>query len=167
MKTVPFLLALALAVIGCPAAHNLRAQGSPAPGGQRHAEVRGDEADGSLAAQFGDGWYAQETAPDGPFRWMGATGRIDVTSKRAGTLVIRGQMRSIVPDNEGEWLVDDKVVQTVKPLGPDWQDCLLRIPLSAGTHRLSLRSRRAGSQPAGDNRTLTICLRNFQARLEP
>ncbi len=148
-------------------AQDLQAQGNASPGGQRRAEVRGDEADGALTAQFGDGWYAEETSAAGPFRWMGAVGHLDVTNKHAGTMVIRGKIRSIVPENGVELLVDDKVVQTIKPLGPDWQDCLLRVPLSAGTHHLSLRSRQAGSQPAGDNRVLTICLENFQARLEP
>ncbi len=141
----------------------LSAQGSPSPGQNRSA----DEAGAAVTAKFGDGWFAEETTPVGPFRWMGATGVIEVVAKHAGTLVIHGQIRSLVADNAGELFMDDKSVQPVKVLGPDWQEYPVRIPVAAGTHRLSLRSRKEGIKPPGDNRAITICLQNFQARLEP
>ena len=153
--TVAFVLLASL----WPMTQKAPAQGSASP--------RGETVDAELTAKFGEGWYAAETAPKGPFRWMGASGQLDVVIKRAGTLVIRGQIRSIVPDNGADLFVDDKMVQAIKLSGMDWGDCLVRIPLTAGTHHLSLHSRQAGSQPAGDNRVLTICLRNFQASLEP
>ncbi len=141
----------------------LPAQGNPSPGAKRSA----DEAEEAVTAKFGDGWFAEERTPVGPFRWMGATSVIEVVAKHAGTLVIRGQIRSFVTENGAELSMDDKAVQPVKVLGPDWQEYLVRIPISAGTHRLSLRSRKEGIKPPGDNRALTICLQNFQAGLEP
>ena len=140
--------------------------GDPAAGGPPHAGVRGSETDKSLTTQFADGWFAEETAPTGPFHWMTAEGHVDVTAKRGGTLVVRAHVRSIVPDNSVEVLMDGKQIQSVTLSGVDWGDCLVRIPMSAGTHHLSFRSHQAGSQPPGDNRVLTICVQNLQLSLE-
>ena len=137
------------------------------PGGPRHADLYGEEIDKTLTTQFTDGWFAEENSPTGPFRWMSAEGHIDVTTRRKGTLVIRVHTRSFVTDNSLELLADGKSIQSVKLSGVEWQDCLVRVPLSAGTHHLSFRSHQSGGQPPGDNRTLTICVENFQATLEP
>ena len=137
------------------------------PGGNRRADVYSEEVDKTLTTKFTDGWYAEENSPTGPFRWMSAEGQIDVTSRRKGTLVIRMHARSFVTDNSVELFVDGKSVQSLKLNGLEWQDCLVRVPMLAGTHHLSLRSRQPGGQPPGDNRTLTLCVENFQATLEP
>lgn len=174
MKTIDprhvYTLLRSLGILACAALATLTA---PTPNAQAQAKAsptaqpRADNAETAVTVRFGEGWFDEESLPAGPTRWMSGAGHLDVAAKRAGTLVTKGRIRSYVADNSVELLVDDKPVQTIKITGADWQDCVLRVPLSAGTHRLLLRSRQAGKQPPNDSRVLTICLENFQARLEP
>ncbi len=129
-------------------------------------DLRRADASTAVVVKFSDGWYAEESAPTGPFRWMSPTGRINVIAGRAGTLFIQARVRSITPDNSLEILVDNQPATTQPLPGTDWQDCLFQVPLPAGTHTVTLRSRQPGVQPPGDNRQLTVCLTNFAARLE-
>ena len=129
-------------------------------------DLRQAGADQAVATKFADGWYPQETAPTGPFRWMSPLGKINVASSRAGTLVIHARMRSIVPDNSVAVLVDDQPAASQSLPGAGWQECLLRVPLTAGAHTLLLRSGLPGVQPPGDNRTLTVCVTGFEAHVE-
>ena len=133
----------------------------------RHASLYSAEVDKTLTTTFADGWYAEENSPSGPFRWMSAAATVDVTARSKGTLVIRAHVRSFVAGNSLEVFVDDKPVQSIKLNGTEWQDCLVRIPsFLPGAHRLSLRSHQPGTQPPGDNRSVTICVEDFQATLE-
>ena len=129
-------------------------------------DLRQADADQAVATKFSDGWYAEENAPTGPFRWMSPLGKINVATSRAGTLVIHARMRSIVPDNVVEVLADNQPAASQSLPGLDWRECVIKVPLPAGAHTISFRSRLPGVQPPGDNRTLTVCLTGFEARVE-
>jgi hypothetical protein len=133
----------------------------------RRTHLYSEEADKTLTTKIADGWYPEENSPSGPFRWMSAAANVDVTARRKGTLVIRAHVRSFVAGNSLEVFVDDKPVQSIKLNGTEWQDFLVRVPsFLPGSHRLSLRSHQPGTQPPGDNRSVTICVEDFQATLE-
>jgi hypothetical protein len=70
-----------------------------------------------------------------------------------------------VADNALEILVDEKPVQTIALPNTDWQDLLVRIPWTAGSHQISMRSRQPGTHPPEDSRAVTICLEKFQPEL--
>ena len=124
-------------------------------------------ADQPPFTHFTEGWYPEENFPGGAFRWMSRQGNFVVMVNRAGTLALSARLRSIVPDNGVDLLVDGQRVSAVTLPGTDWQTCSWQTPVAAGTHHLVLRSRLPGQQPPGDSRTLTICLTGFEAHLAP
>ena len=133
----------------------------------QRADLRKAGGEQKLVLRFAEGWYAEENSPAGPFRWMSAVGSLNVATERAGTLIIHAQLRSIVPGNGVDLLVDGQPATSVLLPGTEWGEYLLRVPLPVGTHQITLRSHQPSIQPPGDTRQLDVCLENLQARLEP
>ena len=74
---------------------------------------------------FTEGWYAEEKLSSGSFRWMSPQGNFVVITPRAGTLVFQARLRSIVPDNGVDLLVDGHPVATIDLPETDWKSCEL------------------------------------------
>ena len=133
----------------------------------RRAGLQNGDANSPPVLRFTDGWYAEESTGAEHFRWMSADGHFTLLCGRSGTVVLSARVRSFVPDNSVDLLVDGHVVATQPAAVADWQERSWRVPVSAGVHQSEFRSRQPGVHPPNDDRSLTICEEDFRAAYEP
>ncbi len=117
--------------------------------------------------RFTNGWYAEEGAGSERFRWMSAEGHLSLLCGRGGTVRISARVRSFVPGNSLDLLVDGRLVTAQPTPVAEWQECAWQVAVPVGIHDCAFRSRQPGKQPPNDDRSLTVCVENVRAGYEP
>ncbi len=120
-----------------------------------------------LSLERENGWYAPETDGKSQWRWTDGDAALGVLVDQAGALVISGAARSVSNDNAVEMLVDGRPVEVLPLPGAGWEPMAWRLPVTAGSHQITLHSRNPGVQPPGDGRRLAVCVRDLQVKFEP
>jgi hypothetical protein len=119
-----------------------------------------------LFTGFRQGWYERESDQHISWRWASGDGSVEVAAARAGTLSIQGKVKSLVPADELVVLLDGTPCQTLPMPQADWSPFQMQVPITAGDHVLTFRSRLPGISPAGDRRVIAFGLGDpvFQLR---
>ena len=113
-------------------------------------------------ASFASGWYKREAFPgDDWLYWTEKAGTIKLHSEKARTILINGEVRSLVSPNQVEISVNEAVVTRI-PMGK----LSVKISIPSGESRVKFESERPGIVARTDPRTLAIALRNVSFHVE-
>jgi hypothetical protein len=111
-----------------------------------------------LLTAFQPGWYERESDPRISWRWAAGDGSVEVAAARAGTLIVKGKVKPLVPADDLLILLDGTPCQTLPMPQADWSPFQMQVPITAGAHVLMFRSRLPGITPPSDVRVIAFGL---------
>ncbi len=115
---------------------------------------------------FRGGWYEWETNQRSRWQWSQAESVVELAVGRAGTLIIKGDLGTQVPGNSVDLLLDGKPLNTVPLNELGWLPFEQRLPVAAGKHALTFRSRLPGVQPPSETRMIAFGMRDAEFKLK-
>lgn len=112
-------------------------------------------------ASFVSGWYGRDVLPGGSWLyWTEKAGTVKIYSETVRTLLLSGEVNSLVNPNRVEISVNNAVVSHL-PVGV----FNLKIEIPAGASNVKFQSEQPGTTTRNDSRTLAIGLRNVSFRV--